>query len=107
MAKITSIDYECIKFDDGSKITFDHYPDCCECNYADFEQLDDVGRNADFDTKNMMFEAVPNSGFRFGDIRKMFFIPCYSEQNGYYSSDIDIYYNDKLVLNFECEEHFN
>jgi hypothetical protein len=36
----------------------------------------------------------------------MFFVPCYSEQNGYYSSDIDIYLNGELYTHFECEECF-
>lgn len=35
-------------------------------------------------------------------ITVMVFVPCYSEQNGYYSSDVDIYYNDKKVLNVDC-----
>lgn len=105
MSKIISITDNAIVFDDDSSITFNHSQDCCEDNFADFKQLDDIGRNVDFDTKNMTFEAVPGSGFRFGNPGKMFFVPCYSEQNGYYSSDIDILYNDEQVLNFECEEH--
>lgn len=40
--KIVSITDEEILFDNGNTITFDHRPDCCEHNYADFEQLDDV-----------------------------------------------------------------
>lgn len=106
MAKmhIVNIDEEEIRFEDGSVITFDHYQDCCEHNYADFEQLDDIARVATFDTKNMVFEAVPESGFRFGNEGNMFFVPCYSEQNGYYSDDIDIYYNGQKVLSFDCEE---
>ena len=36
-------------------------------------------------------------------INKSFFVPCYTEQNGYYSGDVDIYYNGKPVLNTECE----
>lgn len=103
MATITIINDEKILFSDGSEITFEHYPDCCEYNYADFSQLDDIARITEFDTSNMIFEAVPNSGFRFGNPNKMFFVPCYSEQNGYYSDEIDIFYNDNLVLNFNCE----
>lgn len=34
----------------------------------------------------------------------MFFIPCYSDQNGYYSSDIDIFYDGRHVFNVDCEE---
>jgi len=34
----------------------------------------------------------------------MFFVPCYSEQNGYYSSDVDIFFDNNCVLNLECKE---
>jgi len=66
--------------------------------------LDDIAKITEFDTKNMVFERVEGSGFRFGNENKMFFVPCYSEQNGYYSTEIEIYYNDKKVLEFDCEE---
>lgn len=101
--KITKITDEAIVFEDGSNITFDHEPDCCEWNYADFEQLDDLGRDYDY-TFPLKFEAVDGAGFRFGDDRRMFFIPCYSEQNGYYADDVDIYFNGEAVLNVECDE---
>ena len=93
-----------ITFDNGSEITFDHVPDCCEYNYAAFKQIEERALEIEFDEK-LIFEAVEGCGFRFGSERtEMFFIPCYSDQNGYYSSDIDILYNNKKVLNFECEE---
>lgn len=104
MAKIKEITENHILFDDGSIITFDHYQECCEYNYADFEQIDDIARSYDYDTSNLMFESVDNSGFRFGDNGMMFFVPCYSEQNGYYTDDIDIYLNGNIVLSFKCEE---
>lgn len=104
MAKIKEINDEMILFDDGSKITYDHERDCCEHNYADFEQIDDIAKNTDFDTRAMIFEAVEDSGFRFGNENKMFFVPCYSDQNGYYTAEIDIYYNNIRVLRFDCEE---
>ena len=47
------------------------------------------------------------AGFRFGDNQAMFFVPCYSEQNGYYSSDVDIYYNGNAVLNVEAEMSYD
>ena len=106
MAKISTVNYELIGFDDGSTITYFHNPDCCEYNYADFEQLDDIARKTDFDTNNMVFESVKGAGFRFGNENKMFFVPCYSEQNGYYSDDIEIYYNGEKVLHFDCEQKF-
>ena len=95
--KIKSIDDSAITFDNGMDITFDHVVDCREYNYAAFEE------NFEF-TENLIFEAVPDSGFRFGNSpQNMVFVPCYSEQNGYYSSDVDIYYNDKRVLNVSCD----
>jgi hypothetical protein len=100
--KIVSIDEDAITFDDGRAITHDHEQDCCEWNYADFKQLDDLARNYDFETE-LKFEDVEEYGFRFGDSRRMFFIPCYSVQNGYYSRTVDIYFDGKCVLSAEGE----
>lgn len=105
MAKIINIEENRIEFSDGTIIDCDHEQDCCEHNYADFSQLDDLARSHDFKTSNLRFEAVNGSGFRFGDSPfTMFFVPCYSEQNGYYSSDIDVYLNNALQCSFYCEE---
>lgn len=38
--KIENVTSSSIEFDNGSKITFYHEADCCERNYADFEQLE-------------------------------------------------------------------
>lgn len=101
--RIDSVRQEYILFDNGSKITFDHTQDCCEVNYADFECLEPTAWGIDFDV-DLVFEKVDESGFRFGNRGgMMFFIPCYSYQNGYYSSDIQIYYNDEMVINMDCE----
>ena len=89
--EITDVNDDGITFSDGSCIEFDHDQDCCEYNYADFRQLDDLARVYKF-KHPILFEAVEDSGFRFGDSRSMFFVPCYSYQNGYYSSNVDIYY---------------
>lgn len=101
--KIKNITDEFIEFDNGKMITFDHDQDCCEWNYANFKQIDDIGRNNIFN-EPLIFEAVDGYGFRFGNTDAMFFIPCYSEQNGYYSDEIEIYYDGKLVLRFDAEE---
>lgn len=101
--KIVNVDRDGIYFDNGNRITCYHFPDCCEYNYADFEQIDDLARQAEFD-ENLIFKSLEGFGFRFGNEDKMFFIPCYSEQNGWYSCDIKIYYNDVEVLNVECRE---
>ena len=105
--KIFNVTDEAIEFSDGSRITYDHEQDCCEFNYADFQQLDDLARAHHFQLP-LRFEATEGSGFRFGDNRRMFFVPCYSEQNGYYTDEIDIYYTHfkdgkKPVLAFSAE----
>ena len=101
--KIWSIDENSIVFDNGNAISYDHLCDCCEWNYADFKAIDDTARSLTFD-EDLKFEEVPDSGFRFGNNpENMVFVPCYSVQNGYYSSDVDIYYNEKNVLNVACE----
>lgn len=101
--KIHKVNEERLKFDNGNYISFNHCPDCCEYNYADFQQV--VENNSDIldynFEENLIFENC-GMGFRFGDSRRMFFVPCYSEQNGYYSTDIDIYYNGNHVLNTDC-----
>lgn len=102
--KIKSIDETAVVFDNGNIITFGHEQDCCECNYADFPQIDDIARSWEFD-ENLDFEAIEYAGFRFGNLpNKMVFVPCYSEQNGYYSSDIEIYYNNIQKLYFDAEK---
>lgn len=108
MAKIVELYENLIKFDDGTTITAFHARDCCEHNYADCEQLDDIARNTDFDTSKLEIDILQDQGFRFGNKpSKMFFVPCYSEQNGYYSTDLNIFINGRMVGTLECEERFS
>ena len=92
---IKEVTDEHILFSDGSRITFDHVQDCCEHNYANFESLDDIARNATFYGGSMVFRMTEH-GFTFSDGVKLreYFVPCYSEQNGYYTNDVTIYYTD-------------
>lgn len=100
--RIVEISEDAIRFDGGHSITFCHDIDCYEENYADFEQIDDIARAATF-THPLQFEAVDGSGFRFGNENNMHFVPCYSYQSGYYTSDISIFYDGKEVLSFDAE----
>lgn len=102
--RLISIGETTLTFSNGSVIYFNHDRDCCENNYADFSYLDDESdiKEVDF-PEDLTFEFVEGSGFRFGFSERMYFVPCYSEQNGYYASDIDIYYNDKLVCSGDAE----
>lgn len=100
--RITKVSSYGIWFDTGDNITCDHEQNCCEHNYADFMQIDDIARNTEF-KKPLTFEFVDGIGFRFGNENKMFFVPCYSEQNGYYSDYIDILFNGRIVAQGSCE----
>lgn len=70
--------------------------------------MEELAFEVEFD-EDLTFEVVDGSGFRFGNLpQKMFFIPCYSSQDGYYSDDIDIYYNsNKVIDNLTCEEDYS
>jgi len=100
--RIEKITEDAIVFDNGKVLDYFHLQNCCENNYADFRQLDDLAIGYDFD-ENLKFEKVDGCGFRFGDKNVMFFIPCYSEQNGYYSDEVEIYYDGRKVLEL-CAE---
>lgn len=101
--KISKITRDYILFDNDNLIEYYHDQDCCECNYADFESIDDLAKDFDFND-NLDFEEC-KYGFKFGNKpNNMFFVPCYSEQNGWYSEDIDIIYNrKKIIKNLTCK----
>lgn len=92
--KIKEITEEKITFDNGTTITYGHERDCCEYNYADFKQV----RNEDiFDDlfdhdfpEKLQVQPVKNFGFRFGSPLLWIPVPCYSEQNGCYSTHLSI-----------------
>ena len=70
-------------FDDGTTIEAIHDQDCCENVYADFKQLEDTGFfGKEFDKINVV--GINGSGIRIND----YFVPCYNQQNGYYSSNL-------------------
>ena len=82
--KVISID-EKIVFDDGSTIEDFHEQDCCEYVYADFSQLADTNiMDREFD--DIRIEGVKDSGFRING----YFVPCYNNQNGFYSSRLSL-----------------
>ena len=95
--KIIGYDDEAISFSDGSSITFDHEQDCCEYNYADFNVLDVFYHGETFKD----YHILPNEDGFILVLEKTpyewmkIFIPCYSEQNGYYTNQLDIYINNK------------
>lgn len=104
--KITKWDDDCIYFSDGSTITYDHINDCCENNWADFSVLELFYQQeefVDFDiipveecgfVLSLRFAREPISPgsqwyYDYAQSKKIL-IPCYSDQNGYYSTDLTI-----------------
>ena len=86
MRTITKIDYNGLTLSDGTRILHEHEQDCCENVYADWKAgFEDVDLST-FDVSEIDIENVENSGFRLNGQ----FVPCYDEQNGYYSSDLRI-----------------
>ena len=90
--RIKNITEDAIIFDNGSSITYKN-----KDTYADFSQLDIIGRDYKYDT-DLTFE-LESCGFAFGDeLGSRFFIPCYDITTGGYTDEINIYYNNVLVL---------
>lgn len=96
-----------IKLSNGTTITHEHYQDCCENVYADWESLKDVDLSPLLNTKLIKVEVVKDFGFRLNGIP----VPAYNEQNGYYSNNLQIvvdYGNYRLsteVGNYDGLEH--
>ena len=79
-------DDETLSFDDGSFVAFNQHVNTYSWNYPDFTSLDDTGFfESEFD--HIHLEEY-SGGFRING----FAVNCYSDQNGYYSNDVDIFY---------------
>ena len=103
--RFTVIDDENEKITDIVELKAIHEQDCCEHVYADFSILCYYKRKRSFDRnyKKLIIKEVPKAGLLLIFVRDRFFqrkifIPCYNEQNGYYSSDLtlQIKHNDKV-----------
>jgi len=109
--KILEIADDCIKFDNGYELEYYHSQDCCENVYADFEILKTYNlstktgekiniKEIDFEESlDNLIQEIKGTGFNItSKIGEKFFIPCYNEQNGYYSSDLELilYKSSKL-----------
>lgn len=89
---------ECVSiiFENDYRIIFrtEHNPDCCEYVYGDFQIFKEsnlVGRTF----KNIEIKGIPDMGilFCFNNSSSHFeklAVFCYNEQNGYYSSNLDL-----------------
>lgn len=95
--KIVEIADAGILFDNGWFLYHDHTPDCCEYNYADWKQLEHTGiENEKFDLKDdALVSVVDDHGIKIRAISGYaYFVPCYSDQSGYYSDEVEIRLHD-------------
>ena len=104
LKKESKVKFEFLNDGDGVKIIFDedviilngeHNQDCCEHVYADFKTLKDYLPQLKEIYKKLIIKGVPEMGIMlcfepdYGHTEKVF-IPCYNDQNGYYSSDLEL-----------------
>ena len=98
--KIESIQNDEIKFDNGSRLVFEHYQDCCEKVYADCKNIQSLSsenfryNKVEFDeppqfamVEGVGVELIARTGMRY-------LISCYNIQNGYYSSNLSMTFID-------------
>lgn len=92
-----------IIFDNGKELSVDHEQDCCERHWADTSvlpfynvssttgKLINIFDDAEFSGTPDMIQPIEGAGFNLvatnGD---KFFVPCYGENNGYYSTDLTL-----------------
>lgn len=103
MKIVEIVEEDKIVFDNGYTLEQYHSQDCCEHVYADFNVLDNYNlstvtgkniniRDIDFEERiENLIQPVQSAGFNMvSKIGEKFFVPCYNEQNGYYSSDLEL-----------------
>lgn len=96
--KVILSEEDTLKFDNGLILMGDHDQDCCEINYLDFEQLP-VGTELPTMTAKEFAEAIKigDDGFSIKDIHGIpKWVQARSEQNGYYSSGVDLIIMDDI-----------
>ena len=115
--KIVSINKAGILFDTGMTLEDYHEQDCCEDVYADWVNMQIMGEReknyvnaADLDFfENILMSIVPIDDLGFYIVTKQgicILVSCYNYQNGYYSSDLELKYDDKSRDISECVQDF-
>lgn len=95
--KVTKIFDETIYFDNGNYLKSEHQDDCCETHYLGMRdlKLEDFD-NLEFDLEGDFFKRIPYYGIELVPVNGWSVkIPGYGFNNGYYSSNLDLYIYDK------------
>ena len=96
--KVILSEEDTLKFDNGLILMGNHDQRCCEINYLDFEQLP-VGTELPTMTAKEFAKAIKigDDGFSIKDIHGIpKWVQARSEQNGYYSSGVDLIIMDDI-----------
>ena len=93
-SKVTNVSEDVLTFDDGSELSSDHEPDCCEHHYLTFKDLslsDFDGLEFDLSSDGSFFERVEDYGIRLKPTNgHPVSVPGYGENNGYYSANLSL-----------------
>lgn len=108
--KIKSIKDDEVEFDNGYILKSYHIQDCCESVFADFEVLNTYNvstvtgkkiniRKINFEENlEKLVQGVAGAGFNMISKKgEKFFIPCYNQQNGYYSSKLELILSEQTI----------
>lgn len=98
----TEVKDEKLYLSNGCYIEATHSQDCCEYNYADFDSIKDTL------LMGTLFDSVVFDSWEGGIRINGYAVNCYSEQNGYYSTEITFVLHEKygpylLTFKGECE----
>lgn len=93
-----------LKFsDDLIILTSLHNQDCCERVYADFEYMKPYIPQLNEKYKGLIIKGVKEIGLllcfecEYGSRSEKVLIPCYNEQNGYYSENLELLINNNGI----------
>lgn len=108
--KLKTWNDDTVVFDDGTVVAYEHDQECCEVNWADFSVLGIASHFRDLVFSSLHIDPIDGAGFNMvpldGDgipiSGATVFIPCYSDQNGYYSDDITITVSNQSAIERVC-----
>ncbi len=109
--KIEKIVDGIVLFDNGTRMFSEHESECCEHHWAEFSQLNlynlnpktgDVISITDLDFPERIednIQLIEGEGFNLvASDGSKYFVPCYGENNGYYSTNLELVIDKKVPL---------
>lgn len=107
--KVTAIDEDCLRFEDGTLLYSTHQQDCCEDHYLSFADLtieDFEGLEFDLSNDNF-FNRIDNYGIELVPVKGFSIkVPGYGSNNGYYSEELtlELSKDGKVIKTYDVSE---